>query len=105
MCVRRYRSHFGAFLVARFLLPAKNVVPQTGMQAMENIRQLSSAMNEREFEAMATVLEARHGLHAAEVADFFASLHVENGDESRSFAWADVAERVRQREQDRLLQD
>jgi hypothetical protein len=62
-------------------------------------------MNEREFEAMATVLEARHGLHAAEVADFFASLHIESGDESRSGAWADVAERVRQRQQDRLLQD
>ena len=62
-------------------------------------------MNEREFEAMATVLEARHGLHAAEVADFFASLHVDNGDESRSDAWADVAERVRERQLDRLQQD
>jgi hypothetical protein len=72
---------------------------------MENIRQPSDAMNEREFEAMATVLEARHGLLAAEVADFFVTLHVENGDESRSYAWADVAERVRQRQQDRLLQD
>lgn len=72
---------------------------------MANIRQSSAAMNEREFEAMATVLEARHGLHAAEVADFFASLHVENGDEIRSCAWADVAERVRQRQQDRLLGD
>jgi hypothetical protein len=75
------------------------------MQAMANIRQLNSAMNEREFEAMATVLEARHGLHAAEVADFFACLHVEHGDESRSGAWADVAERVRQRQFDRLQQD
>jgi hypothetical protein len=75
------------------------------MQAMANIRQLNSAMNEREFEAMATVLEARHGLHAAEVAEFFACLHVENGDESRSVAWADVAELVRQRQYDRLQQD
>ncbi len=72
---------------------------------MENIGQPTSAMNEREFEAMATVLEARHGLLAAAVADFFAILHVESGDESRSCAWANVAERVRQREQDRLLQD
>lgn len=72
---------------------------------MANIRQLNSAMNEREFEAMATVLEARHGLHAAEVAEFFACLHVENGDESRSVAWADVAELVRQRQYDRLQQD
>ncbi len=72
---------------------------------MANIRQSSTAMNEREFEAMATVLEARHGLHAAEVADFFACLHVESGDEHRSDAWADVAELVRQRQQDRLLQE
>jgi hypothetical protein len=75
------------------------------MQAMANIRQSSNAMNEREFEAMATVLEARHGLHAAAVADFFASLLVENGEESRSHAWADVAERVRERELERLQQD
>ncbi len=72
---------------------------------MANIRRPSSAMNEREFEAMALVLEARHGLHAAEVADFFASLHVENGDESRSHAWADVAERVRERQHERMYQD
>jgi hypothetical protein len=91
--------------VARFLLTAKNIVPISGMQAMENIQQPTSAMNELEFEVMATVLEARHGRLAAEVADFFASLHVEIGDEGRFYAWADVAERVRQREQDRLLQD
>lgn len=72
---------------------------------MANIRQLNSSMNEKEFEAMATVLEARHGLHAAEVAEFFACLHVENGDESRSIAWADVAELVRQRQYDRQQQD
>ncbi len=62
-------------------------------------------MNELEFEVMATVLEARHGLHAAQVADFFASLQLENGDENRSYAWADVAERVRERELERLHQD
>jgi hypothetical protein len=72
---------------------------------MANILQLSDVNNEREFEAMATVLEARHGLHAAEVAEFFASLHVEHGDERRSCAWADVAERVRQRQYDRMYQD
>lgn len=54
---------------------------------------------------MATVLEAKHGLHAAEVAEFFASLHIENGDESRSCAWADVAELVRQRQHERMYQD
>jgi hypothetical protein len=75
------------------------------MQTMANIQQPYEAMKEREFEAMATVLEARHGLHAAEVADFFATLHIEKGDESRSGAWADVAERVRERQRRRLQQD
>jgi hypothetical protein len=75
------------------------------MQTMANIQQPYEATKEREFEAMATVLEARHGLHAAEVADFFATLHVEKGDESRSCAWADVAERVRERQRRRLQQD
>jgi hypothetical protein len=58
-----------------------------------------------EFEAMAVVLEARHGRLAAEVADFFASMHIDEGDERRSIAWADVAELVRERERSRLLHD
>jgi hypothetical protein len=91
--------------VARFLLSTGDHIPQTGMQVMANIQQSSSAKNEREFEAMATVLEARHGLHAAEVAEFFASLHIENGDETRSIAWSDVAELVRQRQYDRMHQE
>lgn len=69
---------------------------------MANIWQSLQSMNEREFEAMARVLEARHGRLAAQVADFFASLHIDQGDENRSLAWADVAERVRERERRRL---
>jgi hypothetical protein len=61
-----------------------------------------SELNEREFDAMARVLEAKHGLHAAEVAEFFACLHIDKGDETRSHAWADVAERVRERERKRI---
>ena len=61
-------------------------------------------MNEPQHEALATVLEARHGLHAAQVADFFSIVHLQNGDEVRSNAWADVAERVRERERERLSQ-
>ncbi len=72
---------------------------------MANIREPNDAMNEREFEVMATVLEARHGLYAAEVADFFAILHVDKGDERRSDAWSDVAELIRERQCDRLLRD
>jgi hypothetical protein len=51
---------------------------------------------------MAVVLEGRHGNHAAEVADFFAILHRQQGDTSRSKAWSGVADVVRRRESDRL---
>ena len=56
----------------------------------------------RDVEFMASVLEGRHGLLAAEVADFFCSLHNERGDSGRSGAWAGVAETVRNRERSRL---
>jgi hypothetical protein len=56
----------------------------------------------RDVEAMADVLEARHGFWAAEVADFFSCYHGQEGDAGRSWAWAGVAERVRSRERNRL---
>ena len=55
-------------------------------------------------EIMAIVLESQHGLYAAEVADFFADLHTERGDGSRSRAWANVAKRIRHRERERFQQ-
>ncbi len=70
---------------------------------MANVWQEKPSIDDPEFDAMATVLEAMHGLYAAEVADFFAALHFKTGDASRSIAWADVAERVRERERDRML--
>jgi hypothetical protein len=57
----------------------------------------------REVELMAGVLEGRHGLHAAEVAEFLSTFHEQRRDAPRAWAWAGVAERVRQREQERLL--
>ena len=56
----------------------------------------------KEVDFMASVLEGRHGQHAADVAEFFSSLHGERGDAGRSWAWAGVAETVRQRERQRL---
>lgn len=53
-------------------------------------------------EAMAAVLESRHGTFAAEVAEFFSCWYDERGDTSRSWAWAGVAEKVRRREIERL---
>ncbi len=55
-----------------------------------------------DVEFMAAALEARHGLHAASVAEFFSNMHDLNGDAGRSWAWAGVAERVRQREKCRI---
>lgn len=58
----------------------------------------------RDVEFMAETLEGRHGRHAADVAEFFSSLHGQHGDAGRSWAWAGVAERVRQRERGRLVE-
>ncbi len=71
---------------------------------MPNNWQHSQATTEQGPEIMAIVLEAQHGLYAAEVAEFFASLHTKRGDKRRSRAWASVAERIRFRERERLEQ-
>ena len=52
---------------------------------------------------MASVLEGRHGLLAAEIAEFFSTFHGQAGDAGRSWAWAGVAETVRRRLQSRLV--
>ncbi len=57
--------------------------------------------NPQEVDFMAETLEARHGNLAAAIADFFSAVHGHKGDAGRSWAWAGVAERVRQRERDR----
>ncbi|MEL6373293.1 MAG: hypothetical protein AAFR04_04940 [Pseudomonadota bacterium] len=51
---------------------------------------------------MAVVLEGRHGLYAAHVADFFAEVHGRSGDAGRSWAWAGVATMIRRREDKRV---
>jgi len=55
-----------------------------------------------EVEAMVAVLEGRHGIWAADVAEFFSTLHSLKGDAGRSWAWAGVAEMVRQKLEARL---
>jgi hypothetical protein len=57
----------------------------------------------QDADLMAVVLEGRHGAFAAEVAEFFALLHRQIGDASRSKAWGGVARQVRRREYDRML--
>jgi hypothetical protein len=55
-----------------------------------------------EVDAMARVLEARHGSHAAEIAEFFALAHGQKGDAPRAWAWNGVAETIKQRTDQRL---
>ncbi|MFA5955002.1 hypothetical protein [Hyphomicrobium sp.] len=52
--------------------------------------------------AMAEVLESKHGIHAAGIAEFFALYHGQKGDAGRSWAWTGVAELVRTRERERI---
>jgi hypothetical protein len=66
-------------------------------------RKKESLTTLQDAELMAVVLEGRHGVLAAEVADFFALLHRQLGDGSRSKAWSGVARTLRKREHDRLL--
>ena len=61
-----------------------------------------STMSGDELSAMALVLEGRHGCLAAEVAEFFATTHLQNSDRRRGVAWARVADIVREREATRL---
>lgn len=56
----------------------------------------------RDVSVMAEVLEGRHGIHAADVAEFFASYHCEKGDAGRAWAWTGVAELVRTRTRTRM---
>ena len=56
----------------------------------------------REVVQMAAVLEGRHGVHAADVAEFFSTQHALAGDVGRSWAWTGVAEIVRENERVRL---
>ncbi len=55
-----------------------------------------------EVREMACVLEGRHGSFAANVAEFFSTQHALGGDAGRSWAWAGVAETIRQRAKKRL---
>jgi hypothetical protein len=65
-------------------------------------RKKESTTTLQDAELMAVVLEGRHGVFAAEVAEFFALLHSQLGDATRSKAWGGVARSVRRREHDRM---
>lgn len=56
----------------------------------------------REVEMIAETLEGRHGLYAADVAEFFSTQHSLRGDAGRCWAWAGVAETIRRRTEGRV---
>lgn len=58
----------------------------------------------RDVTSMVEVLEGRHGQLAANVAEFFSTMHGTKGDAGRAWAWAGVAAMVRQREKQRVAQ-
>jgi len=58
-----------------------------------------------ELGAMALVLEGRHGCHAADVAEFFSTTHLQGADQRRGTAWARVADIVRERTARRLADE
>ena len=53
---------------------------------------------------MVDVLEGRHGALAADVAEFFSTMHSLKGDAGRSWAWTGVADRVRRRAEARQVE-
>lgn len=69
---------------------------------MTNLWHDKPPKDEHEPDAMASVLEAMHGVYAAEVAEFFSEVHLKSGDKTRSTAWANVAELVRERQRERM---
>lgn len=59
-------------------------------------------LSPKDLNTMAIILESRHGVHAKDMAEFFASVHAKLGDAERCWAWGGVATMVEKRERERL---
>lgn len=59
-------------------------------------------LSPKDLNTMAIILESRHGIHAKDMAEFFASVHAKLGDAERCWAWGGVATMVEKRELARL---
>ena len=55
-----------------------------------------------QIQTLASTLEGIHGIYAADVAEFFAEAHGQEGDRGRLRAWSTVAGLIKQREHERL---
>lgn len=58
-----------------------------------------------EIQVMVRLLEARHGVHAADMAEFFVTANELKGAPVRVEAWSEVADRIRLRERLRIQVD
>ena len=65
---------------------------------MPSLSPSPAPVEKHEIETMALVLEGRHGIHAAGVAEFLAAVHDQSRDDNRRDAWSQVARTVRRRE-------
>jgi len=92
----------GSPLLAPILLPCEDYIAEDAEMASGWHFHEDTSPTPGEVEAMVAVLEGRHGAWAAEVAEFFSTLHSLKGDIGRSSAWAGVAEMARRKAEARL---
>lgn len=59
----------------------------------------------REAELMVELLEARHGIYAESVADFFRLYNEQSGKPGKACAWALLSERIVRRREARMAGD
>jgi hypothetical protein len=74
----------------------------TSLCRMPSNTELDFTPPPQDIGALAEVLEGKHGIYAAGIADFFALYHGQKGDAGRAWAWTSIAELVRTRERDRV---
>ena len=91
--------HVGAELAA-LLIDSEN--KQQEIQAVWT-EQYDVTPTPDEVESIASLLEGEHGALAVQVAEFFATHHSISGDAGRCWAWTGVADRIRDREQKRII--
>lgn len=64
----------------------------------------AAAPTKRDAELMVELLEARHGVHAEAIADFFRLYNEQEGAPDRAGAWALLSQRIAQRREARMAQ-
>ncbi|MEM8627217.1 MAG: hypothetical protein AAGF32_04675 [Pseudomonadota bacterium] len=66
-------------------------------------REMDDLESEGAIEPLVRVLESLHGIRAAGIAEFLSDYHETEGNAQRAQAWDTVAQRVRDRESERVV--